>query len=288
MKVILLGASGQLGRSIQANFSNTIELIKFSKQEVSITDRNSLKKVFESHNPDYVINAAAYTKVDKAETERNVSNQINNLSLISLVELSNTFNSTLIHFSTDYVFNGKSNIPYTEYSEIEPINFYGLTKSLGDKQIIDKCLNFYIFRVSWLYSPYQNNFVTKMISLSKEDTLSIIDDQYGRPTSSIYLSNFLNKLIQGNYDLPYGLYNFSASGKKVSWSGFAEKIFHYSLESKLISTIPKIKRISSKDYKARALRPNYSVLSNQKLEKEIKVPLLNWQQLLAKDIKLIE
>jgi len=288
MKVILLGALGQLGRSIQKNFSDSIELIKFTKEELSITDPKYLREVFEIHKPDFVINAAAYTEVDKAEVERSKANETNNKSLLYLVDLSNEFNFVLIHFSTDYVFNGESLLPYTELSKVQPINFYGLTKSLGDKHIIDKCLKFYIFRVSWLYSPYSNNFVTKMIDLSKQDSLTVINDQYGRPTSSIYLSKFLYKLILGDYQLPFGLYNFSSSGVEVSWSGFAEKIFFYSLEKKLINSIPKIIEISSKDYKAKALRPSYSVLSNEKLERNINSSLPNWQELLVEDIKLIK
>ena len=288
MKVILLGALGQLGRSIQKKFSDSIELIKFTKEELLITDPKYLREVFEIHKPDFVINAAAYTEVDKAEIERNKANETNNKSLLYLVDLSNEFNFVLIHFSTDYVFNGKSHLPYTELSKVQPINFYGLTKSLGDKHIIDNCLNFYIFRVSWLYSPYSNNFVTKMIDLSKQDSVTVINDQYGRPTSSIYLSKFLYKLTLGDYQLPFGLYNFSSSGAEVSWSGFAEKIFFYSLENKLINSIPKIIEISSKDYKAKALRPSYSVLSNEKLERNINSSLPNWQELLVEDIKLIK
>ena len=288
MKVILLGALGQLGRSIQKNFSDSIELIKFTKEELSITDPKYLREVFEIHKPDFVINAAAYTEVDKAEVERSKANETNNKSLLYLVDLSNEFNFVLIHFSTDYVFNGESLLPYTELSKVQPINFYGLTKSLGDKHIIDKCLKFYIFRVSWLYSPYSNNFVTKMIDLSKQDSLTVINDQYGRPTSSIYLSKFLNKLVLKEYQLPFGLYNFSSAGKVISWSGFAEKIFTYALGYKLINSVPKIIKISSKDYNADVLRPSYSVLSNKKLEKKIHTSLQDWEELLINDIKLIE
>jgi len=288
MKVILLGSEGQLGKSIKKNLSDSIELLSFSKEELSITDHKALNKVFKVNEPEFIINAAAYTKVDKAEIEKRKANDINNLSLHSLVKLANIYNSILIHFSTDYVFDGKASRPYTENSEMHPINHYGLSKSLGDKHIISNCLKFYIFRVSWLYSPYKNNFFTRMLDLSKKNSLTIIDDQYGRPTSSIYLSKFLNKLVLKEYQLPFGLYNFSSAGKVISWSGFAEKIFTYALGYKLINSVPKIIKISSKDYNANALRPSYSVLSNKKLEKKIHASLQDWEELLINDIKLIE
>ena len=146
---------------------------------------------------------------------------------------------------------------------------------------------YYIFRVSWLYSPFGKNFVTTMIGLSSKPSIEIVNDQYGRPTSAIYLSKFLNKLVLGYYKLEFGVYNFSANGNEVSWSGFAEEIFANAFESNLIDSIPEINNISSKEYHGAALRPNYSVLSNEKIEKRCKISLSNWQELLIHDLKLI-
>jgi len=287
MKVLLLGADGQLGKSIRSNFSESIDLINLSKNTLSITNRKALDKAIKLYHPDFVINAAAYTNVEGAETERNQANKVNNLSLHSLVELSNSYNFTLIHFSTDYVFDGKTKHPYLESNEMKPINYYGVSKSLGDRHIIENCNRYYLFRVSWLYSPFGKNFVTTMIGLSKRSSIEIIDDQYGRPTSAVYLSKFLNKLVSGSYQLEFGLYNFSSSGSVVSWSGFAEEIFANAFKSQLINAIPEIKNISSKDLNGKALRPSYSVLSNEKIKKTCKISFPNWKQLLIHDLKLI-
>ena len=287
MKVLLLGAGGQLGKSIQSNFSESVDLINLSKKKLSITNKKALGKAIKLYHPDFVINAAAYTNVDGAETERNKANKVNNLSLHFLVELSNSYNFTLIHFSTDYVFDGKTKHPYLESNEMKPINYYGLSKSLGDKHIIENCNRYYLFRVSWLYSPFGKNFVTTMIGLSTRDSIEIIDDQYGRPTSAVHLSKFLSKLVSGSYQLEFGVYNFSSSGSIVSWSGFAEEIFTNAFKSKLIDAIPKIKNISSKGHNGAALRPSYSVLSNEKIEKTCKISFPNWRELLIYDLKLI-
>lgn len=287
MKVLLLGAGGQLGKSIQSNFSESVDLINLSKKKLSITNKKALGKAIKLYHPDFVINAAAYTNVDGAETERNKANKVNNLSLHFLVELSNSYNFTLIHFSTDYVFDGKTKHPYLESNEMKPINYYGLSKSLGDKHIIENCNRYYLFRVSWLYSPFGKNFVTTMIGLSTRDSIEIIDDQYGRPTSAVHLSKFLNKLVSGSYQLEFGVYNFSSSGSIVSWSGFAEEIFTNAFKSKLIDAIPEIKNISSKERNGAALRPSYSVLSNEKIEKTCKISFPNWRELLIYDLKLI-
>jgi len=287
MKVLLLGAGGQLGKCMQSNFFDSIDLIKLPKEKLCISNKKALGAAIKKHRPEIVINAAAYTNVDGAETERNQANLVNNLSLNFLADLSNSYNFTLIHFSTDYVFDGKTKNPYLESSEMKPLNYYGLSKSLGDQYIIDNCKRYYLFRVSWLYSPFGKNFVTRMISLATRQSLEIVDDQYGRPTSGIYLSKFLNGLILGIYKLEYGIYNFSSSGSVVSWSGFAEEIFANAFKLNLIDSIPEIKKISSKDYIGAALRPSYSVLSNEKIEKTCKISFPNWRELLNFDLKLI-
>ena len=205
MKVLLLGAGGQLGKSIQSNFSDSIDLIKLSKNKLSISNKKALGAAIKEFHPEIVINAAAYTNVDGAERDRNEANVVNNLSLNFLVELSNSYNFTLIHFSTDYVFDGKTKHPYLESNEMKPLNYYGLSKSLGDQYIIDNCNRYYLFRVSWLYSPFGKNFVTSMISLATRQSIEIVDDQYGRPTSAVYLSKFLNKLVLRSCKLEFGV-----------------------------------------------------------------------------------
>ena len=287
MKVLLLGAGGQLGKSIQSNFSDSIDLIKLSKNKLSISNKKALGAAIKEFHPEIVINAAAYTNVDGAERDRNEANVVNNLSLNFLVELSNSYNFTLIHFSTDYVFDGKTKHPYLESNEMKPLNYYGLSKSLGDQYIIDNCNRYYLFRVSWLYSPFGKNFVTSMISLATRQSIEIVDDQYGRPTSAVYLSKFLSGLVLGSYKLEYGVYNFSSSGSVVSWSGFAEEIFANAFKFNLIDSIPEIKRISSKEHNSAALRPSYSVLSNEKIEKTCKISFPNWKELLLYDLQLI-
>ena len=287
MKVILLGAGGQLGISIQKNFSSSTNLIEFSRDRLSIANKKELSKVIKQHQPDFVINAAAYTNVDGAETERNQANKVNNLCMHFLVELANIHNFTLIHFSTDYVFDGQTNHPYSETNEMRPINYYGLSKSLGDRHIIDNCNRYYIFRVSWLFSPFGRNFLTTMIGLSKRHRIEIVDDQYGRPTSAIYLSKFLNELVLGRYQIDFGVYNFSSNGKKVSWSVFAEAIFVHACKLNLIDSKPKIINISSEEYNGSALKPCYTVLSNKKIEKSCKISFPNWRELLVHDLKLM-
>tara|TARA_Y100001935_G_scaffold49843_1_gene41470 strand:+ start:7787 stop:8647 length:861 start_codon:yes stop_codon:yes gene_type:complete len=270
--IILLGASGQLGKTFCHVLKNEKNLQSFTKDELNICDKDSKETLLEILQPgSYLINAAAYTNVDLAEDEPDICNTINHESLNNLIDVCNARDSTLIHFSTDYVFDGASKEKYSENSEMCPINVYGKSKALGDKLIISKCLKYFIFRVSWVYSIYGKNFPKSMINLIKQfDEVKVIDDQFGVPTPTGLIVNIVKDVIKKNKN-NYGIYNLCPDGR-CSWYEIASF-----LNAKLTSNNSLIIPIPSKEFKTKALRPKNSLLRNDKIKKLTNLPIREWQ-----------
>ncbi len=254
-KVLVTGASGQLGWTIQqisTNYSE-IEFVFKSSLHLDITDENLIENTFKKGNFDYCINCAAYTNVEHAEKTPEVAYKVNSEAVKNIANICKENDVTLIHISTDYVFDGKKKEPYTVYDIPNPINEYGKSKLKGEQNIQNTLSNYYIVRTSWLYcKDYGKNFYRFVLDKAiKGGSLNIVDNEYGRPTSTYMLTKFLIETIIENK--PYGLYHYS-DGLPMSWYEFAQKILR---ETNLGSRLS-LNRIDRFD--SLAVRPAFSVL----------------------------
>ena len=289
MDIMILGGSGQLGKTIYRELKNDFEVICLSKSEASITNESEIKKAVCKNNPKFIINCAAYTKVELAEIEKKKANSVNYEGVRNITGAAKLNDACLIHFSTDYVFDGKKKSPYLETDKTNPINEYGSSKLRGETHIVNNIENFFIFRVSGIFSKYGENFVKSMIRLKDKEQLAIVSDQIMKPSSAKFIANFLkNNLLNNNFVLSNaGLYNLPSPGPQISWQEFAEIIFKEMHKQKLIKKIPKIIPILSKDYKSLVLRPKFSVLSNSKVKKKFMLGKINFKESLKIELKRI-
>ena len=296
MVVLVTGANGQLGQSLQfvaANYPG-INFVFCDSSILNITDLDNCEAVFEKHKPDFCINAAAYTAVDKAETEIEKAHLINVIGARNLAETCKKYSVTLIHVSTDFVFDGTSKTPYLETDSTKPIGVYGQTKLDGEKAIQETFDNYFIIRTSWVYSQFGNNFMKTMLRLASErDSLSVVNDQVGTPTNAVDMANVLVKLVTTNKSkvnslasqhkthnpqptthnlIPqFGIYNFSNQGQ-CSWYEFAAEIFKQSNITIDLRPIP------SSQFPTPAKRPSFSVLDKSKIENLLEIKIKTWQE----------
>ena len=266
MVVAVFGAAGQLGQSMQSIKENfpTMDFHFFASKDCDITSIEAVERAFESCKPDYCINAAAYTAVDKAESEPEIAFAINATGAKNLAEISTKYNCTLIHISTDFIFDGTSKIPYIESAATNPLGVYGETKLQGEKFVQAFAKRHYIIRTSWVYSEFGSNFYKTMLRLSADrDKISVVDDQIGCPTNAVNLAKAILKIIQKDAENPsdtnYGIYNYSDDWQ-CSWFEFAKKIFEDNNVTIIVDPIP------SSAYPTPAERPKYSVLDTMKIK----------------------
>lgn len=253
----------------------SLEFCFVSSKELDITDKNNVAHLFNTNTFDYCINCAAYTAVDKAEENKDLAEDVNSKGALNLAEACLENNTTLIHISTDFVFDGCKNNPYTEEDATNPLSVYGKTKLYGEQNIQETLDKFFIFRTSWLYSEYGSNFMKTMLRLGKErTTLSVVADQIGTPTYAKDLAEVLLKLITEDKRC-YGVYHYSNKGE-ISWYDFAKEIFTISETSVILNMI------TTADYPTAATRPKYSVLSKERIVKELDINLPNWEQSLKR------
>ncbi|HMI07189.1 MAG TPA: dTDP-4-dehydrorhamnose reductase [Flavobacterium sp.] len=272
MVVLVTGGSGQLGQSLQS-ISEKYREIDFhfaSSAEADITDKESLDRIFKKIKPDFCINAAAYTAVDKAESEPEKAFAINVTGAQNLAETCNVFKTVLIHISTDFVFDGNQTQPYSETDATNPQGVYGLTKLQGEVAISVALKEHFIIRTSWLYSEFGNNFMKTMLRFAKErESLNVVDDQIGTPTYAVDLAEAIVAIIKSG-KAAYGIYNFSNEGT-TSWYGFAKEIFAINAEKIILNPIP------TTAYPTPAKRPKYSVLDKTKIKEIFGIPIKDWK-----------
>lgn len=278
MVVLVTGASGQLGQALQFIAPNHPELqfVFCDSGKLDITNLNNVEQLFKQYKPNFCINAAAYTAVDKAESEPEKAHLINVVGAKNLAEVCKEFDIVLLHISTDFVFEGSKNSPYTEDDIPNPTGIYGQTKLDGEKAIQETWDNHFIIRTSWVYSQFGNNFMKTMLRLAKErDKLSVVNDQIGTPTNAVDLAEVLIQIILSDNRQPttnnYGIYNFSNEGQ-CSWYYFAKKIFE--INSIKINLEP----IPTTSFPTPAKRPAYSVLDKSKIKKVFGVELKYWEE----------
>ena len=271
MVVAVTGASGQLGQSLQyiAPEYAHVKFVFASSAEADITDKTSVKAFFEKHNPDFCINAAAYTAVDKAESEPEAAYKVNAEGARNLAEACNEFDTVLLHLSTDFVFDGNKATPYTEDDIPNPQSVYGKTKLEGENEIKAIARKYFIIRTSWVYSQFGNNFMKTMIRLGRErDSLSVVNDQTGTPTNAVDLAEALMQIILSG-SKEYGIYNYSNNGS-CTWYEFAREIFSANNISIDLQPIP------TSAYPTPAKRPVYSVLDKAKIQCVFNMTINDW------------
>ena len=274
--ILLLGNTGQLGRELEIKLASMSKnYVALARDRCDFTQPKSLREAITTYQPNIIINCAAYTAVDKAESERNTANAINGKAVEVLAEEAKKIDSFLLHISTDYVFDGTKNIPYEESDPTNPINAYGCSKLLGEQAIEETCDRFLILRTSWVYGVHgKGNFVKTMLRLGAErKELRVVSDQIGSPT---WTGDLANAIIQIPPDLQ-GIYHYCNSGV-ASWYDLAIAIFE---EAKLLDFPLKIEQvipITTHEYPTAAKRPAYSVLSCRKISSTLNIIPLYWRE----------
>jgi len=280
MKILVTGKNGQLGKSIHkivTNNEQTDEFVFVGREELDLSSTDSITSYFNHNNFDIIINCAAHTAVDKAEEEAVLANQINHLAVAQLAQIAKTQQAKLIHVSTDYVFDGESDKPYTEADATNPINIYGKTKLAGEQALKEIMpTDAIIIRTSWVYSEYGNNFVKTMLRLGKQrDELSVVGDQIGSPTYATDLANAILKIIQNKAFKEVGqetqVYHYSNAGE-ISWYEFAKEIFE------LADIQCSVSPITTEQYPTPAKRPKNTLMNKDKIAKTFSVNIADWKE----------
>jgi len=277
-KILVTGAKGQLGTEMVKLLKEMkYEVYGYGRAELDITDFQQVKNVIDHIRPNIVIHAAAYTKVDAAESEPDQAFLVNAYGTRNVTVASEHIGAKLVYISTDYVFDGTANVPYNEFAFTNPINVYGKSKLAGEQFVRDLHSKFFIIRTSWVYGKHGNNFVKTMLKLAQEQKeLFVVDDQIGCPTYAVDLVSCIFKLIQTE---KYGVYHISNSGH-CSWYEFAKAIF----EEANVNIV--VNPCKTKDYPRPARRPPYSVLDHMALRLNGFKELRHWREALKEFIKV--
>ncbi|MCM1368821.1 MAG: dTDP-4-dehydrorhamnose reductase [Candidatus Amulumruptor caecigallinarius] len=282
MKILITGCNGQLGNCLHLEFDKDpeIEGIYTDYDTLDITDRAAVERFLDDNKFDYVINCAAYTAVDKAETDEILASALNTGAVGNLAEAALRHNTRVIHISTDYVFSGESFRPYEENDEPYPQGIYGRTKLEGEALLTSFCKDAMIIRTAWLYSEFGKNFVKTMLQLAEtHDSLNVVCDQLGSPTYAGDLAKAIHQIVKHNTWKP-GIYHFTDEGV-ASWYDFSKAIFE--IAGKKIKVLP----VSTSEYPTPAKRPLYSVLSKRKIKSVYGLEIPYWRDSLAHCINII-
>jgi dTDP-4-dehydrorhamnose reductase len=285
MNILITGSNGQLGSEIKDLVSNYKHFYFFFKDlpELNICNADSIETFIVNQKINTVINCAAYTEVDNAEKNAEISEQVNAKGVLNLVNALKKVNGKLIHISTDYVFDGNTFIPYNELDEVNPIGVYGNTKRRGELAVINSDIDGFVIRTSWLYSAYGNNFVKTMLRLGNErDEIEVIFDQVGSPTNASDLAKICLDILSdkslARISAKGKIYHYSNEGV-TSWYDFATAIIEMG------SLNCKVKPIETKDYPTLAKRPHFSVLNKSKIKLDFNIEIPYWKNSLEKCIE---
>jgi len=293
-RILIVGNAGQLGRELERFFLGVGPMVAVDRESVDLADEEQTRELVRRAAPDVILNAAAYTAVDHAESEVAAAHAINALAPRVLAEEAVEHNALLVHYSTDYVFDGSKQGPWNEDDRPAPLNVYGASKLAGEQAIQNSRARHLVFRASWVYGPHGNNFLLTMLRLGRErERLSIVDDQVGAPTTSFEIARATHAIVTGvlagRFGEPEnwtGLYHMTCGGA-VSWFGFARAIFARA-DQRLGAKTPELTPIPTEEYPTPAARPRNSVLSNAKLQARFGVQLAPWEAALDEVIETIK
>lgn len=271
--VVVTGANGQLGREMtELLLLQGHDVYGFGREELDVADAGQAGRLIVSIRPDVIVHAAAYTKVDQAETDVDAALRINGEGTLNMAVIADMVNAKLVYVSTDYVFNGQGEMPYDESEPTDPVNVYGRSKLAGEEAVKQHCSRFFVVRTSWVYGRHGGNFVKTMLQLSEtRDTLGVVADQIGCPTYTKDLAACIAALIQTE---KYGTYHVSNSGS-CSWHAFAEAIFE--LSGRDVTVNP----LTTAEFPRPAKRPAYSVFAHRALAENGFAPMRHWKDALA-------
>lgn len=279
-RILVTGANGQLGQSIKevSNNYNQLDFVFVSRTELDITNNDLVVSYFNENKFDAVVNCAAYTAVDLAESDIDNARLVNATATKNLAEATAKADIPFIHLSTDYVFDGTVSTPRLESDQVNPIGFYGQTKLEGEQLALGTNPKTIIIRTAWVYSKYAKNFVKTMLWLFNEkEEIGVINDQIGSPTNAVDLADAIAQILSKD-ELTYGIYNYSNEGE-CSWFDFASKI------KELTNSSIKINPIPTTSYPTPAKRPAYSLLDKTKIKQTYAIEIPNWEDSLAKELK---
>lgn len=280
-RILILGAQGQLGRELERSFAGSGAITAAGRGTVDLARAEQIREAVRSIQPHVILNAAAYTAVDRAESEPEAARAINAEAPRVLAEEAQAHHALLVHYSTDYVFDGRKAGPWSEEDPPNPLNSYGASKLAGEQSIQEVGGQYLTFRTSWVYGPHGKNFLLTMLRLGAErDRLSIVGDQIGAPTTSMELARATRAIVDGVRDGRFGgpedwagLYHMTCAGQ-TSWFGFAQAIFARAAAQG--AKTPELMAIASEAYPTPAQRPRNSLLSNEKLQARFGVRLAEW------------
>jgi dTDP-4-dehydrorhamnose reductase len=283
--ILVTGSNGQLGEELRtlATAYPAYQFLFVSKEDLPIDQYDMVSKYFAEHAIDFCINCAAYTAVDKAESEREKAFSINADAVGNLAAVCKTHHTRLIHISTDYVFDGSADQPYKESDKTSPVSVYGESKLKGEQLALENDPSSVIIRTSWLYSSYKNNFVKTMLRLMKEkDSINVVNDQFGCPTYAADLAKVILQIISSGMSIEKaGIYHYTNSGI-TNWYEFAVAINKLSDNRCIVNPIPTVQ------YPTPAKRPHYSVMDTDKIKQAFQVAIPGWEDSLQKCLKLLQ
>lgn len=283
LKIAVVGLNGQVASALIARSPRDVEIIALGRPQLELSLREAVASSLRHTGCDVIINAAAYTQVDKAETERALAEKTNATGAENVAKSAKLLGVPLLHLSTDYVFDGQLMRPYVEDDPKNPVNFYGQTKLWGEERVAATYPDHVILRTSWIYSPFRSNFVKTMLKLGEDrQEVSVVSDQFGNPTSAFDIADALIKIarsvVADKSDRLRGVFHLAGNGE-TRWADFAEKIFV--LSEKYGRRSVSVKRISTAEYPTPARRPINSRLNTSKLEKNYGISLPEWEISLA-------
>jgi len=284
VKVLITGAAGQVGSELVKLAPVGFEVVGYKSSELDITNAQQVQQIVAEQSPALIINAAAYTAVDKAESDAERAYAVNETGVKNLAQAALALNIPVFHISTDYVFDGTATEPYKETDPVGPTGVYGASKLAGEQALANSGVKHIILRTSWVFGAEGNNFVKTMLRLGKErDTLGVVADQHGCPTSAASIANVLWQLAQKyteEGELPWGIYHFS-NAPATTWYGFACEIFKQAVEAGMLEKEPIVNAITTTDYPTPAKRPIWSVLDTKKIQHVINCDNWSWKPELA-------
>ena len=281
MITLVTGSNGQLGKTLNSITENNKQFIYLDKDELDITKENKLQEVILKYKIKSIVNCAAYTDVNRAETEKEKALEINSIAVLRLAKLAEKYNLRVIHISTDYVYGGLNKSEISEDEIINPQNYYGLSKSEGDNNIIKSKSDSIVIRTSWLYSRYGKNFVKNIIEKANDkDSINVVDDQFGCPTNAVDLAEAILKILRfkDRIDSKSKVYNFSNLGY-TNWYNFAKYIIK---QNKIECSVNKIK---SNAINQRAKRPKFTITDKTKIISVFNIEIPHWKESLKKFLK---